>query len=267
MGIGPWSNLRALDSGQKAPDSPDRYILRHCIQVPGSTAIAYPHYPMNTAHVRALALATAAALLGGLTACSNSTAMESSWKAPEVGSIHFTKILVVGIAPVDSLRQPVEDAMKAQITGIPVVASYEVLPHVADQVDPKKITAVIKTGGFDGIIALRMVSLDDKTTYHPGGEVPVPYYSFYSYYSPSYALSPYYRGVGGYMGPVTYEYVPPSVTQDLFVSIETSIYDGKTGKLVWVGQTRTTNPDDLETLIAKVAASVRSELRHQELIP
>jgi hypothetical protein len=221
---------------------------------------------MNTAHVRTLALATAAALLAGLTAC-QSTTMESSWKAPEVGSIHFTKILVVGIAPVDSLRQPVEDAMKAQITGVPVVASYEVLPHVADQVDPKKITEVIKTGGFDGIIALRMVSLDDKTTYHPGGEVPVPYYSFYSYYSPSYALSPYYRGYGGYMGPVTYEYVPPSVTQDLFVSIETSIYDGKTGKLVWVGQTRTTNPDDLETLIAKVAASVRSELRHQELIP
>ncbi|MEJ1974288.1 MAG: hypothetical protein WDM96_18070 [Lacunisphaera sp.] len=123
---------------------------------------------MKIALVRSLA---AAVLLAGLTACQNTT-LESAWKAPEVGSLNFTKVLVIGIAPVDSLRRPLEDAMKAEIKAVPAVASYELLPDVKDQVDPKKVAAVIKANAIDGIIALRMVAFQDDVTYHPGGLCP-----------------------------------------------------------------------------------------------
>ncbi len=237
---------------------------------------------MKIALVRPLAL-VAAVLLAGLTACQSPTTLATSWKAPEVGSIKFTKILVIGICPVDSLRQPVENKMKAQITGVPVAASYELLPNVADQVDPKKIAELIKANGIDGIITMRMVDFKDDVTYHPGGMVPVMDQSFYSYYSPSYALSPYYHGMGvpyaggsyvsgypgayGYGVPMAYEYVPPSTTTVHVMSIETNIYDAKDGKLVWTGLTQTKNPDESENLIADVAAAVRAKLRAQGLIP
>ena len=234
---------------------------------------------MKIALVRPLLVIAAAGLLAGLTAC-QSTTLESAWKAPEVGSIKFTKVLVIGIAPVDSLRRPVEDHMKAEIKAVPSVASYELLPDVKDQVDPKKIAAVIKANGIDGIVAMRMVAFQDDVTYHPGGYVPVPDQYFSTYYSPGYALAPYYRGMGPYGGPVgagygmgygpgytDYEYVPPSVTKDHIMSIETNIYDAVSGKLVWTGLTRSKNPDDSDNLIAEVAAAVRTKLREQKLIP
>jgi hypothetical protein len=217
---------------------------------------------------RARPLALTAVLLGLLTAC-ETTKLETAWHAPEVGSIKFSKIVVVCIAPVESLRRPLEDAMEAEIKAVPTVASYELLPDVADQVDPKKLNAAIAAAGVDGIITMRMVSLDDKTTYNPGYEMPVYYSSFYSYYSPAYALGPYYRGYPGsyYGAPMGYEYVPPSVTTEVIMRIETNIYNAKDGKLIWTGLSRTSNPSESANLIGEVAGVVRARMREQKLIP
>jgi len=228
---------------------------------------------MNIARFRPLVAVVAAVALAAFTGCETTT-LQNAWKAPEVGSIKFTKVLVIGVCPVDSLRQPVEDAMKAQITAVPAVASYELLPDVKDQVDPKKVAEVIKVGGFDGIVTLRMVALQDEQTFHEGGYVPTGYSTFSSYYSPGYALSPYYRGYpgaygagyGGYGMPMEYEYVPPSITTDQLMSIETNIYDAKSGKLIWTGLTRTKNPDERHNTIVEVAAVVKAKLREQKLI-
>jgi hypothetical protein len=234
---------------------------------------------MNLALVRPFALASAAALLLGLTACQTTT-LENAWKAPEVGSLKFTKILVIGIAPVESLRRPVEESMKAEIKAVPSVASYELLPDVKDQVDPKKITEAVKANGIDGIITMRMLALEDEVTYHPGGMMPVPYQTFDAYYSPGYALAPYYRGRPGAYGagygagygygygpPMAYEYVPPTVTKDQYMSVETNIYNAKDGKLIWTGLTRSKNPNERGNLVPEVAAVVRAKLREQKLIP
>jgi hypothetical protein len=223
---------------------------------------------MNISFIRLLAAAAGIALLTGLVAC-NSTTLETAWKAPEVGSIKFSKVLVVGIAPVNSLRRPIEDAMKAQITAVPAVASYELLPDPADQLDAKKIGAALQAGGFDGLVTMRMIAFEDEVTYNPGGMVPTGYTSFYSYYTPGYALAPYYRSYpGAYMGaPMAYEYVPPSVTTDHIMSIETNIYDARDGKLIWTGMSRTINPSESDNLIADVVGVVKAKLREQKLIP
>ena len=224
---------------------------------------------------RILTTATAIGLLFGLTAC-ESTKLESAWKAPEVGSIKFTKVLVIGILPMASLRQPLEDRMKAQITAVPAVASYELLPDVEDQVNPDKIAEVIAANDIDGIITMRMIGMNDKVSYDPGGYVPTYYSSFNAYYSPGYALSPYYRGMGGayggmgggmYGGPMSYEYVPPSETRDVFTNVETNIYDATDGKLIWFGRTSTKNAGDRKQLIEEVAQAVKARLKTQGLLP
>lgn len=218
----------------------------------------------------AVLIAACAALLAG---CAT-TKLESTWKAPEVGSIKFTKVLVIGISPVASLREPLEDKIKAQITRIPAIASYELLPEVADQVNPEKIREVIAAHDIDGIITLRMIGMNDEVTYHPGGYVPTYYSSFSAYYSPGYALAPYYGGMGGAYGgmygggmPVSYEYVPPSETRDVYTNIETNIYDATDGKLIWFGRTSTKNASQRQQTIEEVAGVLRAKLRDQKLIP
>lgn len=162
--------------------------------------------------------------------------------------------------------------MKAEIKAVPAMASYELLPDVKDQVDPAKVAEVVKGSGIDGIVTMRMIALEDEVTYHPGGLMPVPYQTFDAYYSPGYALAPFYRGMprlygAGYPAPMAYEYVPPSVTKDHYMSIETNIYHAKDGKLIWTGLTRSKNPDERKNLIGEVAAVVRAKLREQRLIP
>jgi len=233
---------------------------------------------MNIARLRPLALVAAAALFA-LTACETTT-LQTSWKAPEVGSIKFTKVLVIGIAPVDSMRRPLEVAIREQITAVPTVASYELLPDVKDQVDQKKLLEAATAQGVDGIVVLRMKGLEDQLTYNPGGYVPTGYQSFNTFYSPGYALAPYYRGMGPYGGPygpgygmgygmgyTDYVYEPPSITKDTLMTIETTIYDAKTSKLIWIGITTTKNPDDRHNTIPEIAAVVKAKLREQKLIP
>ncbi len=226
---------------------------------------------MKFSHHHTLTLAAAALILIGLTTCKTTT-LESVWKEPEVGSIKFTKVLVIGIAPMTTLRVRVEDAMKAEITGVTAVASYKVLPDIEDQVNPEKIAEVVKAENFDGIITMRMIGMNDDVTYHPGGYVPTHYQSFSSYYAPGYALSPFYGGMGGgmYGGmgvPMSYEYIPPSTTRETYTSIETNIYDALDGKLIWYGRTKTKNADERKQTIPEVAAVVRAKLRSQGLIP
>ncbi|MEO6876356.1 MAG: hypothetical protein ABI222_16185 [Opitutaceae bacterium] len=208
---------------------------------------------MKTQPLRSfLAPALAAGCL--LLAACNSTTLESSWKAPAVDSIHFTKVLVVAASPVDSLRRMTEDAMKAQITTVPVVTSYELLPNRADAKDRTKLAALIKSSGVDGIIIMRLVSDANEVTYVAGTPMPMPYRSFYGYYNRPYGLSPYF-------------YDPGSIRTDRVVSIETNIYDAKDESLIWSGVTKTTNPENVEDLVAQVTKVVRAKLRAQKLIP
>ena len=218
---------------------------------------------------RLLLTATVIGMLLGLSAC-KTTELESAWKAPEVGSIKFTKILVIGISPMESLRQPLEDRMKAQITAVPAVASYELLPDVEDQVNPDKIAEVIAANDIDGIVTMRMIGMNDEVSYNPGGYVPTYYSSFSAYYSPGYysGMGGAYGGMGGVYGaPMSYEYVPPSETRDVYTNVETNIYDATDGKLIWFGRTSTKNAGDRKELIEEVAAVVKSKLQTQGLIP
>jgi hypothetical protein len=228
---------------------------------------------MKSSPYRSLVLVTAAACLIGVAGC-KTTSLESTWKAPEVGSIEFSKVLVIGVSPVAAMRERLEDKIKSQITAIPAIASYELLPEIEDQVNPDKIAEVIAANDIDGIITLRMIGMNEEVTYHPGGYVPTYYSSFSAYYSPSYALAPYYGGMGGPYGgvygggmPVSYEYVEPSETRDVYTNIETNIYDATDGNLIWFGRTSTKNASQRQQTIEEVAEVVKAKLKEQQLIP
>jgi hypothetical protein len=198
----------------------------------------------------ALGTALAFAVLAG---CS-STTLESSWKAPEVGSIHFNKILVMAASPNVTLRRATEDAMRAQISTATVITGYELLPNPDDVKNEAKLRAAVKASGVDGIITLRSVS-DEKEV-----NVNTTYNSFYGYY-----------GHGGYRYGWGYgagmPYASTTVSTDRIVGIETNIYSAQDEKLIWTALTKSTNLSKPEDFVKEVAEVVRKKLREQKLIP
>lgn len=195
-----------------------------------------------------------------------STTLTSAWKAPEAGTIRFSKVLVMAVAPVDSLRHPAEDAMRAEIKSVPTVASYELLPKAEDGADPVKLDAVIKAAGVDGIVVMRMVSSDSEVGYTTGGMMPSYYTSFNSYYRYNFpGYHNYYND--RWSAQASFYYDPPKMYVDQIVGIETNIYNARDQSLIWSGITRSKNPEGIEKLIAEVAGVVRNKLRSQGLVP
>ncbi len=194
-----------------------------------------------------------ASLALGLGACTN-TRLEQSWKAPEVGALSFKKVMVIAATPDGAIRRTAEDAMKAQVSTIPVVASYEVAPEHAVLTDRTRMAALIQEAGVDGVVVMRLISDDREVQYVPGSPMPRPYVSFWGYYTRPYAMSAFY-------------WEPGTIVNDRLVGIETNIYDVASENLVWSGYTKTRNPRDVATLIAEIADAVKSKLRSQKLIP
>jgi hypothetical protein len=53
---------------------------------------------------------------------------------------------------------------------------------------------------------------------------------------------------------------------DQIVSVESLVYSVSQGKLLWAGQSETTNPEDLESFVNELVSAVGSELRKKGLI-
>lgn len=190
--------------------------------------------------------------LAGLTACS-STKLESSWKAPEVGSIHFNKVLVIAASPNITTRRAAEDAMRAHVPTAQVVTSYELFGDMGKSDDLARVKEAIKANNIDGIITMRAISdekeLNVNTTYMP---------TYGGYYG---------RGYGGYGYGYGMGYGSTTVTTDRIIGIETNIYDAKTEKLIWTAITKSTNLTKPEDFVKEVAEVVAKKMREQQLIP
>lgn len=204
---------------------------------------------------KTLALAATFGLIGVfLSSCASTTQLERSWTAPEAGSIRFNRIMVIAMAPDEALRRSAEDAMRQQIERAEAVPSYKLLSSIDALKDRAQVAEAIRTVGADGLVVMRLVSDENEVRYTPGRAMPLPYTSFWGYYTRPYALAPFYwddrREVRTYR----------------VVGIETNIYRTDDESLLWSGFTRTVDPDDVPSLVAEVATVVRARLREQGLI-
>ena len=86
---------------------------------------------------------------------------------------------------------------------------------------PERTKEALREGGFDGVVMLRLVSVDKSATYVPGSAyvVPMGYHSMYGGW-----------GYGGYSayGAV---YDPGYIQEDQLVNFDTNIYSVAAEKL------------------------------------
>jgi len=207
--------------------------------------------------VRTVKAALALAGAFSMVACA-STKYVSSWKAPDAQPINFAgqKVLALVVSPNESTRRAAEETLARDLTsrGVQGVVGYTVLPsEVVKAEDRAKGREMVEKAGIAGVVAMRVVSKDKEIS----GSGPSMWYT-----------APYYGSFwGGYYGygwGAVYD--PGYIRTDTVVAVETLVYDLKQNKLVWAGQSTTTNPSNADKFVRELVDGAVKEMQKVGLI-
>jgi hypothetical protein len=196
-----------------------------------------------------LTLATTIAAVAVLPAAPKFTSM---WKSPDAASVSFAgkKVAALVITQDDSLRVSGEESLVRELTarGLQSVATYRIAPK-EELKNPDHAKGWFEKANVDGVVAMRPVSKDKRTTYNPGTW-----------------MNPYYSTLWGYYGYGWGSlYIPGSVEQDTIVVVETTIYSVPRNKLLWAAVSETKNPKDLQRFVQDLVKESVKALHEQGL--
>lgn len=190
---------------------------------------------------RAARIALAAGAL--LLASCSTTRLTTTWKAPDVTRIHFTKIIAFVVAKDEAVMRAGEQALCAKITAVRCVPAFMIVPD-ADRGDVDTVAKAVDAAGFDGVIMLRYSGERVQQTWVP----TAPLWGYYGY------------GWG-----IAYD--PGYIRQDQLVEVETTVYSVPDRKLLWAGVTETMNPRDVRRTVNEIVDAVAKAMRKESLIP
>lgn len=185
----------------------------------------------------------AAALAAGLAlgACA-STRIVESWMASDAEPLRFGRVLALALVEDESLRRRAEDSLQADLWGTQAVQSYKVL-GAAELDDSERVKERLREGGFDGVVALRLVSSQQELSWMPS---TLPVETFWGFYGTAYPAGELDAGT--------------------IVRVEIDIYSLADDKLVWAGVSETYDPGNAGRLVDRIVAAAGKELRKQGLI-
>jgi hypothetical protein len=195
----------------------------------------------------AATLSLSAALLAG-------PKFVSTWKAPEAAGTSFAgrKVAALIISDDQNLRVSGEEALVRELAGVGVpqgIASYRIVPR-EELRDPEKARGWYEKSGAEGVVAMRLVKADKRTTW-----------------SPSTWSTPYYSTLWGYYGYGWGAVYDPGVTRtDTVAVVETLIFSVPQNKLLWAGVTESTNPKDAGRIIKDIVTGTVKEMTKAGLI-
>jgi hypothetical protein len=195
---------------------------------------------------------TLAATVAAVTLVSAAPKFTSVWRHQDAAQVSFAgkKVAALVIAQDQSLRVSGEEALVRELTarGLQSVATYRIAPkeelQTADRAKPW-----FERANVDGVVAMRPVSKDQRTTYNPGVWT-----------------NPYYSTLWGYYGyGWNSVYIPGSVDRDTVVVVETTIFSVPRNQLVWAAVSETKNPENLQQFIEDLVKECVKELQKQGL--
>lgn len=161
-------------------------------------------------------------------------------------------ILVIAITGNEDSRRSFERQFVAQLksVGVEAISSEEAIPIPADlEMKKETILNAVKQFENDAVIITHLIDKEEKEAFTRGGQAHGGYYGFYhSRYTYSYARDPGYS----------------STSKTL--RLETNLYDVKTEKLIWSGQSKTLSKDSKDQIINDVIKVVINDLQNNKLI-
>jgi outer membrane lipoprotein SlyB len=181
-----------------------------------------------------------------------SAGLVSSWKAPDAQPFQMSGENVAAVVMVQdvSIRLAGEQALARELTarGVRGVPMHSLVPGGA--MDEGKARAAAEQAGIVGVVALRPVRIDKELSSRQAYATPMPGAFWGGYYG---------AGWGG-------AWSGTEIRTDTIVIVETLVYSLRENRLLWSGQSKTTNPANLDRLIENAARQVCAELERQGLI-
>jgi hypothetical protein len=199
---------------------------------------------------RALTSAAVAVAALSLSACAT-TSYNSTWRAPDapaVGSMAGKKVVGVVMTKNEGARRGAEDALARELTrnGVQGVPSYSIIPANATEDEAK---AALQKAGVAGVVVLRPVSKDKEVV----GTPSMPMYTGPRY--GGYWGGYYGYGWGGAWGGGT------DIRTNTIVTVETLVYSLESNKLIWAGQSQTTNPSKVDSFVREIVSGAVKEIK------
>lgn len=191
--------------------------------------------------------ATLATTVVAVTLLSAAPKFTSVWRSSDAGSVSFAgkKVAALVISQDDSLRVSGEEALVRELTarGLQSVATYRIAPKEELQ-SGDRAKVWFEKASVEGVVAMRPVSREKRTTYNPGTWA-----------------NPYYSTLWGYYGYGWGNlYIPGSVDRDTVVVVETTIYSVPRNQLLWAAVSETKNPKDLQRFVEDLVKEAVKEL-------
>jgi hypothetical protein len=193
-------------------------------------------------HLKFLALlALAASTAVASSACSTPTTIESAWRDPDYSAAPLRKVFVLGTMHDQANRRSLEDHYVAALSqhGVQAVPSYAVFQQTRP--DREQVRRYLESNGFDGALVTHFEGVQARTSIVPGAD--------------------FYYGYPGWWGD---DYM---VETDQYLKVETSLWNPRTGKLIWSVATETENPTSAHDAINSIVTKITKSLANARLIP
>lgn len=177
-----------------------------------------------------------------------STTLQSTWSDPGYSRGPFKRVFVIGLSAKNvTARRVFEDVMAArlQAAGAQAVPAWQYLNN-DDQADETALHSVVAKSGADAVLMSRLMGVDTKTSVTTT-MVPSPGFGWYGMYSGWYAV--------------------PQVTQYQIATVETTLFDVKTKRLVWTATSETFNPTSVQKEAPGLADAVIKSLQAGGFLP
>lgn len=205
-----------------------------------------------------------------LQACTTSTHLTSSWKQDNAGTKSYDKILVLGVTERQAARSAGENALVEELRkhGINAQPSHAVFPEYRGKKATKEeLQGSMAEKGFDGIITITLLDIEEDQHYVPGSTYVEPAYVYRRYpvyYNRGYIYRdwPFYNYYSTMYQTV---YEPGYYVSTTKVFIETNLYDVQTGELVWTAQSESVDPNGVQNLANDLAKAVVNGLEEDKV--
>jgi hypothetical protein len=183
------------------------------------------------------------ALVALLAGCA-SVELAQSWKDPQFTTGPLHQVLVFGVSRSDTNRRVFEDQFSQSLkaAGIGAVQSYTLIQESGTIGNDRIKQAVLQTGA-DGVLVTRVQRVEKRVDVTPGYVGPAYGMGFYGWYGSAWAS------------------VPPTINQYDVLTLETTVWDMKTEKVVWSGTSKAFDPKDVQTLTAELSRVLIAKMR------
>ncbi len=163
-----------------------------------------------------------------------------------------SNILVIGLTYKDNeeVRRSFEESFVRHLraAGVEAVSSMDAISIPANmKLEKEEILKVVNKFNNDAVIITHLVGKEEKEAYTRSGTGNGGYYGYYGW---------------------AYNYSRPGYSQTIkSVRLATKLYDVKTEKLIWSGQSETMKPDSTKQMINDVINVVIKDLQKNKLLP